>query len=838
MKKVISLEEWSVSGLSFKAPGSYALDQEKEKGDFFRIGKPVTALEALMDAGKIESSILEDGEAEYCEWVAEKSWLYTCSFPKPAGDKCFLYFEGLDTDCDIWLNGKKLAEHHTMYLPLRVEISDFLMPENELAVYFYSPVELMKYRADRMPDSWKGIVSPAALLRKPPCDLYRNYLGVTPYFTPVGFFGDVLLEIPDKAEIGQFSVDYRLNPSLTEADISFRTDVRCDIPENIDLIFSLYSPDGEKIVEKIRPLSGDGGTEDSVSDSFQLSDPQLWWPVGYGDHPLYRAECVLCCNGEILDRCEKQIGFRKVEVVGSLKFRINGTVIRLWGANLATMGNVSHRPDVERGRFLLERAAACRCNTLRVWGPGEPVCDDFYEQADRMGILIWQDFFIEPSQLPDSPDYRSLFLQEAEHLILRLRHHPCLLLWCGSNESLHMLDFNHEDARIEAETLLTHDFPLLCAKLDPDRYYHISCPSGGLFPNDPSFGDTHGSHCMMSYQPGEEFAVFFSEHIVTFPPELKSLKRFIPEKEIWPEGFSDLASFGKKSCFPPTLERRTNNFSQDKLGPVERFYDAVDASSLIYKYTAAAGYAYYHQIARLRRGKPSYDAAGSRRSNGYLSWKFNNTWPQFYCGLVDYYGECHIPYYETRRAFAPILLDFEVSDHIYLWGVNDTPEDICGTLEIKLFRISENRVIGEFSCPAVILAGESCILTNLDRFGHFRKDCVLYARLVRDGREIARTNEFVNLERNLAFPPAQISMELRGDSLILTTDSFARCVEMSGETPDGDEFGWLFEDNYFDLLPFERKEIKILGKHPAGIVQAKPHYSPNTCKVDWAHIPE
>ena len=77
MKKVISLEEWSVSGLSFKAPGSYALDQEKEKGDFFRIGKPVTALEALMDAGKIESSVLEDGEAEYCEWVAEKSWLYT-----------------------------------------------------------------------------------------------------------------------------------------------------------------------------------------------------------------------------------------------------------------------------------------------------------------------------------------------------------------------------------------------------------------------------------------------------------------------------------------------------------------------------------------------------------------------------------------------------------------------------------------------------------------------------------------------------------------------------------------------------------------------------------------
>ena len=134
---------------------------------------------------------------------------------------------------------------------------------------------------------------------------------------------------------------------------------------------------------------------------------------------------------------------------------------------------------------------------------------------------------------------------------------------------------------------------------------------------------------MMSFLPGEEFAVFFSEHIVTFPPELKSLQRFIPIEEIWPEGFSDLASFGRESCFPPALRRRTNNFCQEKLGPVERFYDATDAQSLVYKLTAAAGYAYYQQITRLRRGKPVYDAMGERRCNGYLSWKFNKTWPQF-----------------------------------------------------------------------------------------------------------------------------------------------------------------------------------------------------------------
>jgi len=65
--------------------------------------------------------------------------------------------------------------------------------------------------------------------------------------------------------------------------------------------------------------------------------------------------------------------------------------------------------------------------------------------------------------------------------------------------------------------------------------------------------------------------------------------------------------------------------------------------------------------------------------------------------------------------------------------------------------------------------------------------------------------------------------ELEG-ALELLTARLARRVEISGNI-DGDEFGWGFEDNFFNLLPGQTKQVKILGKHRFGTVSAKPFSS-------------
>jgi hypothetical protein len=102
-----------------------------------------------------------------------------------------------------------------------------------------------------------------------------------------------------------------------------------------------------------------------------------------------------------------------------------------------------------------------------------------------------------------------------------------------------------------------------------------------------------------------------------------------------------------------------------------------------------------------------------------------------------------------------------------------------------------------------------------------------------DGRELARTVALADIERNVAFPAATLEMRLLPDgSLELTTDKFARSIELSGDAA-GDEFGWFFEDNYFDLLPGQTKIVRILGRHQSGKITARPWYSPHARTIDW-----
>jgi len=101
---------------------------------------------------------------------------------------------------------------------------------------------------------------------------------------------------------------------------------------------------------------------------------------------------------------------------------------------------------------------------------------------------------------------------------------------------------------------------------------------------------------------------------------------------------------------------------------------------------------------------------------------------------------------------------------------------------------------------------------------------------------LARANAFADIERRLAFPDAKLDVEVADGALTITTDKFARAVNLTGDA-DGDPFGWFFEDNYFDLLPGEKKVVRILGDHQSGRITAKPWYSPHSSTVDWRLLP-
>jgi len=71
-------------------------------------------------------------------------WLYSRTFtaPKvPADEKAILEFDGLDTLCDVFLNGVKIGEAADMFIPHAFDVTKSVKEgENEIAVLFRSPV--------------------------------------------------------------------------------------------------------------------------------------------------------------------------------------------------------------------------------------------------------------------------------------------------------------------------------------------------------------------------------------------------------------------------------------------------------------------------------------------------------------------------------------------------------------------------------------------------------------------------------------------------------------------------------------------------------------------------
>ncbi len=827
MKHIISLGQWELKQCDLPAqPGQMDIPSSVSgcKSEWIPIGEAQEVQEALIGKGLLDGSIIEDGNAEYCQWVNQSDWAYRTRFhsPENGSKKVILELRGLDTVADIFLNECYLGQSQTMYLPYRFRVDDILREENELLVYFHAHEKMLKLYEQNMPDEWKGHVPARALLHK------SDDYGATFGYKPIGLFDDVVLELLDDTNLEQTDIDVSFSPDRTAADVSLSASGPV-CKGSVEVEFILEEESGENR-QSVKVKAVPDGETWRAHTMITVKNPKLWWPKGYGEQPLYRVSYAVYVDGVRLDETQKLTGLRDVRLVGSMKFEVNGTVIRFRGSNLAPIWGLTNRYNSEVVLDLIRKAEYGNCIVLRVWGPSQPYPDELYAECDRRGMMLWQDFPTGGSEMPDSDEQKALYLSEAAWMVRRLKHHPSIMLWCGGNENIYMSEYlEDKTSRIGFETLI-YGFKKLCLELDPHRYYHISCPYEGRMTNDHSFGDAHGSRAFLSYFPYEQYPNFLSETIRVYPMQQKSFKKFMKD-EIWEDGFVDYRPFGTRFPMPSGWAKRLGNFGEKKLGPIDRYYSAKNPYELIYKFTAAAGQDLYDMAARCRHGNPPWKSYEERACNGFMSWKFNDPWPQFYCASVDYYGECSLPYYRLKRALSPVLVDFEVGDHIYLWGVNDTPNDSSGVVEVKIYNLQKACVTSEFTIPAAIPAGESRILTTLDRVGPIRWESVLYVCYKdSDGKEIASSTGYITNENMLPFPNAKLSLSYSDGYLTITTDRFARCVELSAGA-EGEEFGWYFEDNFFDLMPFETKRVRIYSNKPDGVILAKAHYSNEVASV-------
>lgn len=820
-----------------KLNNNWKLCQEG-KNEWLEIPSMPMQVHEILYAHNFISNDFEIGLGEDSKWVAESDWRYSCIFHSPDMDgveKAAITFFTLDTIADIFLNDVKIISCESIYRPVKVDVTKLLQQKNTLEIVFHSPYSYME--AHPLPEQWLGKMRHTKILRKPNGD-FSDYLGARPYLTPIGVAGEIVLELSGSSELLSWDAEANLISDCKTGMVNVTAKIRGN--DNLLSQASLLDPDGVVISTCIMERSPSWEDEMEIHGKLTADNPSLWWPRGFGNQPLYTVMIELKDATGVIDTAVKNVGFRSIQMDHNFNCYINSKKIRLWGANLPPLDGKTHCYNQSRAHCLLDFAEMANMNFIRIWGEGEVFEDDLYNECDRRGILVWQDFFNFYGMQPDTKEFIDACVQDAEYLIRRLKHHASIVMWCGGNEGLMGIEFDFpEEAKNAAANIgagiYTKEYAELCKRLDPGRLYYVNSPSGGEYTNDPRCGDLHGYE-MWRYIPGVDYPVAITEQMRASAPAIKSMKRFIPADKLWPDDYVDSTTYSKRNLklLPDAWMYRAGGMLSKKSGNVEQFYDAETPEELIYKYAAAHAMAFKYGIEHSRMGRPS-GAECERISNCHMVWKLSDTWPLIYSAIIDYYLEPFIPYYEVKRGYSPVLVCFDIRDSINLWLVNDSAYDVRGTVEFGIFSPAQNRFLKFHNVEAHMESGCSGEIQNFDYLGEFPRENILYACFKDDASEIRTENfNYVDIERNLIFPEAKLTIAIEGDELKISADRYARCVELSGSN-DGDEFGWYFDDNYFDLLPGIIKTVKIYGDHKSGIISAKAHYSPNITRVNWSN---
>ena len=580
-------------------------------------------------------------------------------------DEIFLNFEGIDLYAEISLNGRELGKSENMFLKYRYAVASILKSEgNELKVTMRSTLERMK-TIDC--EGYFGVFNvPRLFMRKAQCHFGWDW---APDLCGYGIWGEVYLSSESKFRTED--VYYRTD---NEGNVTIFTELNYNIRATTDnfgvpIDGTAMKPAGDRLryfLEK-KPGSGEyeiaeravGGRKNFIN--FRIPDPQLWWPSGWGEQPLYRYKVQLIREGRVTDEVSGRLAFREISLLQEPKtadtigyeLEINGVRIFAKGANWVPISCFTGAIEEEKYRKLIELAKKANMNMLRVWGGGIYEKEIFYRLCDELGLMVWQDFMFACADIPDdNAAWLANTMKECEYQIRRLRNHPSLVYWCGGNEKTgsYALQITHGDYFID--NILNG----LVRTLDPTRPFARQSPCSFTdVGNDLSSGESHANSLEPCINAGiENYRKLMAENVVSFasecailgPDTMESLRRYMPEDKLWPlnDYWRDRLMDNPYASIRMDFLDRELLYMTDLYGKPETLEQFVKRGMTVHSEIVRAEYEY----ARSHKG----------RCGGILGWMYSDIWPTGSWALVNYYGEPKQAYYAMKRAFRPVMITF------------------------------------------------------------------------------------------------------------------------------------------------------------------------------------
>ncbi|WP_369408835.1 glycoside hydrolase family 2 protein [Herbidospora mongoliensis] len=599
----------------------------------------------LLDAEVIPDPYLDDNENKL-KWIGRTDWSYETNFDwtDPGDQRADLVCEGLDTAATVILNGVQVgqtANQHRVYrFPARHLLKE---GRNTLKVLFEAPYGYAEKQRAALGDRPGAYGEPYQFIRKMACNFGWDW---GPTVVTSGIWRPIYLETWSSARLAEV----RPLVTLDGRDGRVRVHVTVDRAAQAPLTVTASVAGVE---DRVRLAPG----ERTAVITLTVPEPDLWWPRGHGEQALYTL------NVSVGDSVwAKEIGFRSLELDReAFRLKVNGRPVFMKGFNWIPDDCFPNRVTRERVAERFQQAVDTGANTLRVWGGGLYESEDFYAQADALGVMVWQDFPFACAAYPEEGPFRAEVEAEARQQVTRLSSHASLVLWCGNNENLEgHADWGWQD-RLDGRSWGAGFYfdllPKIVADLDPTRPYWPGSPYSGspdAPPNDPSQGTTH-IWTVWNREDYTFYGTYTPRFVAEFgfqgPPAFATLRRAVSDEPLTPSS-KGVLHHQKADDGNGKLLRGLG----DHLPKPENFDDWHYYTQLNQAHAMAFG------VERFRSLMPY--------CMGTIVWQLNDCWPVTSWAAVDGDGRRKPLWYALRRSFADRLVTFQNPETVAV--VNDT----------------------------------------------------------------------------------------------------------------------------------------------------------------------